>query len=54
MYNALVPFGYSSARLFTLTTDDIKNPSYITLTEDANPTNSMTLFAAQISFPLDK
>lgn len=53
MANALMPFGYNSSRLFTLTTDDIKNPSYITLTEDANPANRMTLFAAQISFPLD-
>lgn len=54
MYNALIPFGYNSPRLFTLTTDDIKNPTYITLTEDANPANSMTLFAAQISLPLEK
>lgn len=53
MYNALIPFGYDSARLFTLTTDDIKNPSYITLTEDANPANRMTLFAAQISLPFE-
>ena len=53
MNNALVPFGYSNARLFTLTTDNIKNPSYMTLTEDANPANCMTLFAAQISFPFE-
>lgn len=54
MWNALVPFGYNGARLFTLSTDNIKNPSYITLTEDANPTNSMKLFAAQIAFPFEK
>lgn len=53
MHNALIPFGYNSPRLFTLTTDDIKNPSYITLTEDANPANRMTLFAAQISLPFE-
>lgn len=53
MSNALVPFGYNSARLFTLTTDNIKNPSYITLTEEGNPTNRMTLFAAQIQLPLE-
>jgi len=53
MANALMPFGYSSARLFTLTTDDIKNPSYIILTEDANPTNKIKLFSAQISNPFD-
>lgn len=50
---ALFPFGYSSARTFTLTTDDIKSPSYITLTEDGNPDNQMTLYAAQIANPFD-
>jgi len=53
MAYALMPFGYNSARLFTLTTDDMRNPSYITLTEDGNPANTMTLFAAQITFPFD-
>lgn len=53
MANALMPFGYSSARLFTLTTDDIKKPSYIILTEDANPANKIKLFSAQISNPFD-
>ena len=47
----LNPFGYSSARIFTLTTDNPANPSYITLTEDANPDNSMTLFANQVNYP---
>ena len=53
MFNALIPFGYNSTRLFTLTTDNLNKPSYITLTEDGNPANTMTLFAAQIMFPFD-
>lgn len=51
MGNATIPFGYGEPRFFTLTTDNVKNPTYITLTEDGNPSNKMTLFAAQISFP---
>lgn len=53
MAYALMPFGYSAECLFTLTTDDAKNPSYITLTEDANPLNVMTLSVAQISLPFE-
>lgn len=44
-------FGLSSARTFTLTTDNLANPTYITLTEDANPNNSITLFKEQIIYP---
>lgn len=47
----LQPFGYASARIFTLTTDNLISPSYITLTEDANPDNSITLSANQINYP---
>ena len=50
---ALFPFGYSTARTFTLTTDDEKFPSYITLTEDGNPDNVITLFASQIVYPFE-
>lgn len=53
MNNALKPFGYANARLFTLSTDNIKNPSYIILTEEDNPSNSMKLFADQIQNPFD-
>lgn len=49
----LNPFGYSSPRVFTLTYDDLANPTYITLTEDANPNNSITLFKAQIFYPFN-
>ncbi|MDE6173363.1 MAG: hypothetical protein K2G34_10035, partial [Bacteroides sp.] len=46
----LNPFGYNAPRVFTLTTDNIVSPTYITLTEDDNPNNSMTLFASQINY----
>ncbi len=47
-------FGYSAARVFTLTTDNIKNPSYVTLTEDGNPNNVITLFANTVMNPFDQ
>lgn len=50
-YYLLNPFGYDSARIFTLSTDNEKDPSYITLTEDKNPANSITLSANQINYP---
>ena len=50
---ALFPFGYRTARTFTLTTDDVKSPSYITLTEDGNPDNVITLSASQIAYPFE-
>lgn len=50
---ALRPFGYASARTFQLTADDPKNPSQITMTEVGNPAHKMTLFAAQIAYPLE-
>lgn len=50
---ALFPFGYSSSRTFTLATDNLKAPSYITLTEDSNPENKITLSATQVIFPFD-
>ena len=50
---ALVPFGYNSARTFTLTADNPKSPTQITLTEDANPNNVITLFANQVAYPFN-
>lgn len=47
----LNPFGYSSVRVFTITYDDLADPTYITLTENANPNNSITLFKEQIIYP---
>ena len=52
--NALVPFGYSKPRVFTLETDNLRSPSYVILTEDANPVNKIKLFAQQISNPFNK
>jgi len=48
------PFGSSAGRTFTLTTDDLNNPSYITLTDMSNPNNVITLTAAEVSWPFDK
>lgn len=50
---ALFPFGYSSARTFTLTADDNKNPTQITMTEVNNSRNTITLFAEQIAYPFN-
>lgn len=50
---ALFPFGYSSPRTFTLTADDNKNPTVITMTEVGNERNTITLFAEQIAYPFD-
>ena len=50
---ALRPFGYDKARTFKLTADDKKNPTQITMTEVGNEAHSMTLFAAQITYPFD-
>lgn len=46
-------FGYSSARTFTITTDNESAPTYITLTENANPSNTITLSASQVLYPYD-
>ena len=53
MHYALRPFGYSSARTFKLTADDIKNPTEITMTEVGNEAHTMTLYAAQIAYPFN-
>lgn len=47
---ALNVFGWSSARTFTITTDNINAPTYVTLTEDANPANTITMYASQVYF----
>ena len=46
-------FGYNSARTFTISTDDKKAPSYILLTEDANPKNTIKLIATQTLYPFN-
>lgn len=50
---ALFPFGYSTANTFTLTTDDIKSPSYIVLTDNNNANNVITLTKSEVIWPFD-
>jgi hypothetical protein len=51
--NMLNPFGYSAARTFTLTTDNLVSPTYITLTDDANANNVITLHKTPVTYPFD-
>ncbi|MFV0291381.1 MAG: DUF4302 domain-containing protein [Mangrovibacterium sp.] len=53
VYRMLIPFGYKEPRTFTLTVDRPSKPTYITLTEDANPTNVITLSAERVNNPFD-
>ena len=46
-------FGYSSARVFTITADNPKSPSYLILTEDANPNNTIKLIPTQTLYPFN-
>lgn len=50
---ALFPFGYSSARTFTITADDTVNPTQLTLTEDGNEGNVIVLSSDIIYDPLN-
>lgn len=50
---ALFPFGYSSARVFTITADDDENPTELTLTDENNANNVIKLSATMISDPLN-
>ncbi len=49
----LFPFGYSAPRTFTLTRGK-GLPAYITLTEDANPSNVIKLYRNQVIDPFNK
>lgn len=51
---ALWPFGYRSANTFKLTTDNLAEPSYITLTDKAQPANVITLTADEVIWPFEK
>ena len=51
---ALFPFGYSSSRTFTLTTDNVKKPSYIILTDNDTPANVIKLVAEEVYWPFDE
>ncbi len=49
----LVPFGYSEAKTFKLTADNLYTPTEITLTEVGNSDNVMTLSSTPVNFPFD-
>ena len=51
--NYLNIFGYSSARTFTITTDNEEAPSYLILTDNNNPANTIRLSASQVLYPYD-
>ena len=51
---AIFPFGgrgKSTAKTFTLETDDVKDPSYIRLKERGTSSNVITLYEEQVTFP---
>ncbi len=53
-YNYVVSIvGPSAGKTYTLTTDDLAAPTYITLTDNANPANVMTLSKAVVNYPFD-
>lgn len=48
------PIGTSAGRTFTVTTDNLKSPTWIKLTEDGNPNNTFELMPSVIIWPYDK
>ncbi|MDP4203330.1 MAG: DUF4302 domain-containing protein [Bacteroidota bacterium] len=54
-FNYLInPLGTSTVRTFTLTTDDMKHPTWIKLTDNANANNTITLYKSGVAWPYDK
>lgn len=53
---ALSPFGSDEnhKRTFTVTTDDLKRPTYVELADDSNSKNVIRLFADEVRFPFDE
>lgn len=49
----LTPVAYSSSRTFTLTADNTRTPTWITLTDDSEPNNTITLYKSPVIFPYD-
>lgn len=43
-------FGNYAPRAFTITTDDPEAPTYVTLTDNSEPSNVITMYAAQVEF----
>jgi hypothetical protein len=53
-FNSLInPLGTSTVRTFTLTADDLKRPTWIKLTDNANANNTITLYKSGIAWPYD-
>ena len=50
----IYPFSGDDGVTFTLTVDDIKNPSVITMTDNAEKANVITLQKEEILDPFDK
>ena len=40
-------------KTFTLTTDDVKNPTWIKLADEADPNNTIILESTPVIFPFD-
>lgn len=53
VYRMLIPFGYDTERTFTITVDRPAMPTVLTLTEDGNPTNVITLTTKRVIDPFD-
>ncbi|GAT62350.1 DUF4302 domain-containing protein [Paludibacter jiangxiensis] len=54
-FNYLInPLGTSTVRTFTLTTDDLKQPTWIKLTDNANANNTIILYKNTVAWPYDK
>ena len=50
----IYPVYGGSNKTFTLTSDNEKDPSWILLTDDSNPNNTIKLFSNQITWPFSK
>jgi hypothetical protein len=48
----MYPFGYDKPKSFTLTSNNPKNAKWIKLTDDSDPTNTITLYAKKQTLPL--
>lgn len=47
------PVGTTAGKTFTITTDNIKNPKWMKLTDNATTTNTITLYKSGIAWPYD-
>lgn len=53
-FNSLIiPIGTTTGKTFTITTDNIKNPKWMKLTDNADANNTMVLYKSQVYWPYD-